>query len=76
MEEASSKDDLLNLLTELQDDTAETSSNFAAAYQSRNYEAAKNYLIKMKYLASIESTIKEKIQSSDSSSNWAMDKNV
>jgi hypothetical protein len=59
----------LSLLTELQDDTAETNSNFAAAYQSRNYAAAKNYLIKMKYLASIESTIKEKILRSESSSN-------
>jgi HSCB C-terminal oligomerisation domain len=67
VEEASSKDDLLTLLTELQDDTAEASSNFASAYQSRSYAAAKNYLIKMKYLASIESTIKEKIQRSDSS---------
>lgn len=69
VEDARSKDELLNLLTELQDEMIELSGNFAAAYQSRNYSAAKDYLVKMKYISSIENTTKEKILKCDSSSN-------
>jgi hypothetical protein len=62
VEEAETKDDLLELLNELQDEIADTNNKFASAYQSKNYAAAKNYLIKMKYLMSIENITKEKIQ--------------
>ncbi|CAG9809088.1 unnamed protein product [Chironomus riparius] len=62
VEEAETKDDLLVLLDELQDEIADVNNKFASAYQSKNYAAAKNYLIKMKYLMSIENITKEKIQ--------------
>jgi hypothetical protein len=61
VEEAESKEDLLNLLTTLQDEIREQNSNFTIAYQSKSYAVATNYLIKMKYLISIENATKEKI---------------
>jgi hypothetical protein len=52
----------LSLLNELQDDVKILTGHFATAYQSKNYSAAKIYLVRMKYLASIEHATKEKIQ--------------
>ncbi|KAG5673387.1 hypothetical protein PVAND_003442 [Polypedilum vanderplanki] len=61
VEEAETKDELLSILNELQDKIADLGNKFASSYQSKNYAAAKNYLIKMKYFLSIENITKEKI---------------
>lgn len=61
VEEAKTKDDLLKLLTELQDEIADLNNKFTSAYQSKNYDAARNHLVKMKYFISIENTTKDKI---------------
>lgn len=61
VEEAATKDELQKILTNLRDDFDQFSADFARHHESGKLEDARASLIKMKYLTSIEKSIKEKL---------------
>lgn len=61
MEHASTKDELKLILEELRDETAERSDEFSKFLQANDLERARLALVRMKYLASIEKSLKEKM---------------
>lgn len=67
VENASTKEDLSTILVNLRDESAQLSVDFSSLHESGNFEAARTFLIKMKYLASIEKSIKEKLLTVNSS---------
>jgi HSCB C-terminal oligomerisation domain len=61
VEDAKSKDELQDLLSIVREEMSKVSDDFASLFQSGNLEFARARLVKMKYLASIENSIKEKL---------------
>jgi hypothetical protein len=61
VEDAKSKDELLDLLSIIRGEISDVSDDFASLFQTGNLEHARTKLIKMKYLVSIENAIKEKL---------------
>ncbi|CAO1342627.1 unnamed protein product [Diamesa serratosioi] len=61
VEDAESKDDLKTILKQTRDEILQLSVQFSEQLKTDNIEKAKDHLVKMKYLTSIENSIKEKI---------------
>lgn len=61
VEDAETKDDLKNILKQTRDEILQLSDQFSDQIKSDNIEKAKDHLVKMKYLTSIEKSIKEKM---------------
>lgn len=51
----------MEILKSLRDEFSQLSNDFSSHYESGNLDGAKTVLIKMKYLTSIEKSIKEKL---------------
>lgn len=58
--EKASPIELKKLLTEIREEMTHLSKDFAASLKTGNLDEARTHLIKMKYLTSIEKSIKEK----------------
>lgn len=61
VEEATTKDELQKILKNLRDEFAQLSADFSLHHESGKLDDARASLIKMKYLTSIEKSIKEKL---------------
>jgi HSCB C-terminal oligomerisation domain len=61
VEQASTQKELSQLLEEIRDEKFERSDEFSSQFNSGFLEGARMALIRMKYLVSIEKSIKEKL---------------
>lgn len=61
VEDAETKDDLKNILKRTREEILQLSDEFSDQIMTNNIEKAKDHLVKMKYLTSIEKSIKEKM---------------
>ena len=62
MEEADTKEKAVAIQADLREEMSELSNNFAVKIQENDLGNATKLMIKMKYLASIDNSLKDKLQ--------------